>query len=316
MPPRKRKREFGGVSLRPAPKGREIDAAALDEVRALLGDAPRRPDLLIEHLHRLQDVHGYLSVAHLNALAYEMALTPAEVYEVATFYHHFDVVRPGQPAPPPLTVRVCESVSCHLAGADALLGALQDRLGPAGLRGLGGAGFPTAQKWKFVRAEPAPRSSRSMRTKASPARSRTATAWRRTRTACWRACFIAAWAVGADDIFIYLRDEYAACRAILEREIAALAADPPCALPRIHLRRGAGAYICGEETSLIESDRGQARGAAAAAAVPGAGRASSAGRRSCRTSRRCTGCARSSRTAPDCLPRSGRAVIRAAASSP
>ncbi|HSJ08843.1 MAG TPA: NAD(P)H-dependent oxidoreductase subunit E, partial [Longimicrobiales bacterium] len=115
----------GGVSLRPAPKGREIDPAALAEVRRLLGDAPRRPDLLIEHLHRIQDACGFLPAAHLRALAHEMALTPAEVYEVATFYHHFDVVRDGAAGPPPLTVRVCESVSCHLAGGDALLEALR-----------------------------------------------------------------------------------------------------------------------------------------------------------------------------------------------
>lgn len=342
MPPRKSgRRRAGGVSLRPAPKGREIDPRALADVRALLGDEPRRADLLIEHLHRIQDAHGSLSVAHLNALAFEMTLTPAEVYEVATFYHHFDVVRDGQPPPPPLTVRVCESVSCHLAGGDELLTTLQDRLGPAlrvipapcvgrcdaapvavvgrytvdrasvqaveeaalaerteaelppyadyaacrsaggyaalractsgersfddvveavsaaGLRGLGGAGFPTAQKWKFVRAEPGPRIVAVNADEGEPGTFKDRYCLETDPHRVLEGMLIAAWAVEADDIYFYLRDEYAACRAILEREIAALQADPPCALPRIHLRRGAGAYICGEESSLIESVEGK-----------------------------------------------------------
>ncbi|CAN5615743.1 NADH-ubiquinone oxidoreductase-F iron-sulfur binding region domain-containing protein [soil metagenome] len=342
MPPRKSgRRRAGGVSLRPAPKGREIDPHALADVRALLGDEPRRADLLIEHLHRIQDAHGYLSIAHLNALAYAMALTPAEVYEVATFYHHFDVVRVGDAPPPPLTVRVCESVSCHLAGGDELLAALQDRLGPAlrviaapcvgrcdaapvavvgrhtvdratvqaveeaalaerteaelppytdyaacrsaggydalhacvtgerslddvveavsaaGLRGLGGAGFPTAQKWKFVRAEPGPRIVAINADEGEPGTFKDRYCLETDPHRVLEGMLIAAWAVDAGDVFFYLRDEYAACRAILTREIAALEADPPCALPRIHLRRGAGAYICGEESSLIESVEGK-----------------------------------------------------------
>jgi formate dehydrogenase beta subunit len=341
MPTGKRKRSRTGVSLRPAPKGREVDPAVLERVRALLGDAPRRPDLLIEHLHRIQDAHGYLSIAHLNALAFEMAMTPAEVYEVATFYHHFDIVRSGEAPPPPLTIRVCESVSCHLAGSDELLADLRQRLGPSirvlaapcvgrcdrapvavvgrnpidradvahveeaalaeqnepmlpaypdyaaytadggysllarcvaggydagdvitavassSLRGLGGAGFPTAQKWKFLRAEPAPRVVAINADEGEPGTFKDRHCMETDPHRVLEGMLIAAWTIDAADVFFYLRDEYAACRAILTREIAALEADPPCPLPRIHLRRGAGAYICGEETSLIESIEGK-----------------------------------------------------------
>jgi formate dehydrogenase beta subunit len=343
MSPRKTRRggNFGGVSLRPAPKGREVDPAALSDVQALLGDSPRRADLLIEYLHRIQDAHGSLSVARLNALARELALTPAEVYEVATFYHHFDIVRDGEEAPPRITVRVCESVSCHLAGADRLRDVLQrgfsggvrviaapcvgrcDRapvavvgsnpvdhattatvrdavlgralepvlpsyidydacrahggyrvlhecaagqrtvddviaaVSAAGLRGLGGAGFPTAQKWKFVRAEPGPRVVAINADEGEPGTFKDRYCMETDPHRVLEGVFIAAWAVGADDVFFYLRDEYAACREILTREIRALYADPPCALPRLHLRRGAGAYICGEESSLIESIEGK-----------------------------------------------------------
>ncbi|CAN5770409.1 NADH-ubiquinone oxidoreductase-F iron-sulfur binding region domain-containing protein [soil metagenome] len=331
----------GGVSLRPSPKGREIDPHALQEVRTLLGDAPRRADLLIEHLHRIQDARGSLSARHLTALAHEMAMTPAEVYEVATFYHHFDVIRDGAALPPPLTVRVCESVTCHMAGADALLHSLRERLGPdvrvvaapcigrcdtapaavtgrsivdfatierveaavlagrvepqlppcidyeeycarrgyrvlsscshgertrddviaeveaSGILGLGGAGFPTARKWKFVRAEPAPRVVAVNADEGEPGTFKDRYCIETDPHRFLEGVLIAAWAVEADDVYIYLRDEYAACREILTREIAALCADPPCALPYIHLRRGAGAYICGEESALIESIEGK-----------------------------------------------------------
>src|ERR1051326_4992753 len=110
--------------VRPYPKGRPVDAGALEEVRVLLGDEPRRRDLLIEHLHKINDRYGHLSAAHLAALAQEMALSQTEVYEVATFYHHFEVVKEGEAPPPSLTVRVCDSIACELAGADALLGDL------------------------------------------------------------------------------------------------------------------------------------------------------------------------------------------------
>ncbi|MGH7505022.1 MAG: NAD(P)H-dependent oxidoreductase subunit E, partial [Longimicrobiales bacterium] len=121
---KKRRGGFGTIRLRPAPKGRDVEPQALADVRALLGDRQRSPDLLIEHLHLLQDRYGHLSVPYLTALAFEMRLTPAEVYEVATFYHHFDVVKDGEAPPPPLTVRVCDSIACHLAGAGALRQAL------------------------------------------------------------------------------------------------------------------------------------------------------------------------------------------------
>src|SRR5688572_21058961 len=122
---------FASLSLRPAPKGREVDAAAHVQVLELLGDEPRRRDLLIEHLHKIQDRFGCLSAAHLTALAFEMRLTPAELYEVATFYHHFDVVKEGAAPPADVTVRVCDSIACQLAGGAQLLAELQDRLGPA-----------------------------------------------------------------------------------------------------------------------------------------------------------------------------------------
>jgi formate dehydrogenase beta subunit len=343
MPNGKKKRRggFGTIPLRPAPKGRDVDPAALEDVRALLGDRPRRPDLLIEHLHVLQDRFGHLSAPHLVALAFEMRLTPAEVYEVATFYHHFDIVKEGEAVPPRLTVRVCESIACHLAGADALLAELRDRLEPdvrvlaapcvgrcdrapvavvgrnpiddatadrvhalaeadatepelpdyvdyaayraaggyatlracvagertvddviaavdaSGLRGLGGAGFPTSKKWKFVRAEPKPRVVALNADEGEPGTFKDRVCMESDPHRVLEGLLIAAWVVEADEVYVYLRDEYAAVRTVLEREIAALAADPPCALPAIHLRRGAGAYICGEETALIESIEGR-----------------------------------------------------------
>ncbi len=338
---RKRGGTFAGTVLRPAPKGRPLDAAAHDRVRAVLGDAPRRPDLLIEYLHLLQDHNGFLPVAQLNALAFELRLTPAEVYEVATFYHHFDVVKENEVPPPPVTVRVCESVSCHLAGSDALLAQLRASLGtdvrvlaapcvgrchaapvavvgrspvdhatprdvadavragrtePAlpdypgyseyragggyrllgecvrgersaddvidmvarsGLRGLGGAGFPVARKWQFVRAAAAPRCVAINADEGEPGTFKDRHCLESDPHRVLEGALLAAWAVGADVVLLYLRDEYAAVRAILQRELGALLADPPCALPAIHLRRGAGAYICGEETSLIESAEGK-----------------------------------------------------------
>ena len=331
----------GRVALRPAPKGRRVEAGALAEVRELLGDAPRRADLLIEHQHRIQDAYGHLSAAHLTALAFEMGLATTEVYEVASFYHHFDIVKEGGTAPPRLTVRVCESIACHLAESRALLESLK-RLGledvrilpapcmgqcenapvavvgrnpvgratvesvaaaieagrtepalPAsiacadyrsaggygqllrcvtggrsldevlaevrdsGLRGLGGAGFPSFRKWRFVRAEPGPRVVVLNADEGEPGTFKDRYVLERDPHRVLEGVLIAAWAVDAAEVYIYLRDEYAAIRALLTREIRALQADPPCALPEIHLRRGAGAYICGEETSLIESIEGK-----------------------------------------------------------
>ena len=338
-----KRNRWGGrrAGLRPAPNDQRPEETALEDVRRVLGDAPRRRDLLIEHLHRIQDAFGHVSAPHLVALADEMRLTPAEVHEVATFYHHFDVVEEGAAPPPPLTVRVCESLSCELAGAHTLLHELADRAGPdvrvigapcvgrcaeapvavvgrnpvghattaaveaairagrtepelpayadyrtyrraggyqvlmacvrgiravndiirlvaaAGLRGLGGAGFPTARKWRYVRAEPRPRLAVLNADESEPGTFKDRHFLETDPHRVIEGMLIAAWVVEAEEVYIYLRDEYAACREILTRELAALQADPPCALPRLHLRRGAGAYICGEETALIESIEGK-----------------------------------------------------------
>jgi formate dehydrogenase len=334
--------ERGGKrKVRAAMKGRNVDPAALAEVRALLGDDPRRRDLLIEYLHRIQDSRGHIPAAHVVALAAEMKLAMTEVYEVATFYHHFDVIKEGDAVPPALTVRVCDSLSCELGGARELLDRLPAILGasvrvvPApcvgrchaapvavvgqnpidgatvasveaavkanaikatiapyvdyaqyraaggyatlvaaargelaletvlktmedsGLRGLGGAGFPSGRKWRIVRAEPAPRLMAVNIDEGEPGTFKDRHYLERDPHRFLDGMLIAAWATGIDDVYVYLRDEYAGCRAILEREIGALQADPPCKLPRIHLRRGAGAYICGEESAMIESIEGK-----------------------------------------------------------
>jgi formate dehydrogenase len=318
-----------------------VDPQAHSEVLELLASEPRRRDLLIEFLHRLQDRFGFLSAAHLTALAFELRLTPAEVFEVASFYHHFDIVKEGQAAPAPITVRVCESISCHLAGGRLLQHELQQRLGssvrvlaapcvgqcdhapvavvgrnpileasaeqveravqaanlePAlphyidyqnyralggyellvacasgqrtpeevmsvveasGLRGLGGAGFPAHRKWQFVRAEPGPRMAALNADEGEPGTFKDRVILESDPHRMLEGLLIAAWVVGAAEVYIYLRDEYARARAILERELQALQAGRPCPIPTMHLRRGAGAYICGEETSLIESAEGK-----------------------------------------------------------
>ena len=328
--------------MRPVPKGRTFEAEALEEVRSLLGDAPRRRDLLIEHLHRLQDGFGHLSDRHLLALAHEMGLTAAEVYEVATFYHHFDVVKDGAERPAALTVRVCDSIACEMADSAALLADLEERIGsrvrvvpapcmgrcerapaafvgwravdhatteaveavvlddgtgpePApyaryaeyraaggydrlrecvagertlddvmaairdsGLKGLGGAGFPAARKWSFVRNEPTPRVLVVNADEGEPGTFKDRWIMETDPHRLLEGMLIAAWGVDADTAFIYLRDEYPHCRAILQEAIAELEADRPVdELPEIVLRRGAGAYICGEETALIESLEGK-----------------------------------------------------------
>jgi formate dehydrogenase len=332
---------LGRKRARSAPKGRQVDSGALAEVRALLGDAPRQRDLLVEFLHRIQDACGSISAAHIAALAQEMRLALTEVYEVATFYHHFDVVKEGDAAPPPVTVRVCETLSCQMAGSHALLAELEALAGPevrvvgapcigrcehapaavvgrrtvdaasvekitaalrarplepelpayagldayrrdggyrallectsgkrtvdaviaelenSALRGLGGAGFPTGRKWRIVRAEASPRLMAVNIDEGEPGTFKDRYYLERDPHRFFEGMLIAAWAVGIERIYIYLRDEYAACRAILTRELEALMRDPPCELPQIHLRRGAGAYICGEESAMIESIEGK-----------------------------------------------------------
>jgi len=328
-------------AARSVPKGRQVDARALAEVRALLGESPRRRDLLIEFLHRIQDAYGCIAASHIVALAQELHLAMTEVYEVATFYHHFDVVKDGEPTPAPVTVRVCETLSCQMAGADALMSELKRfdsrqlrvlgapcigrcehapaavvgrnpidsasaqkiaaaieagrieaeppayidfagyrldggyrtlracaagertadavlaELENSALRGLGGAGFPAGRKWRIVRAEAAPRLMAVNIDEGEPGTFKDRYYLERDPHRFLEGMLIAAWAVGIDAIYIYLRDEYAGCRAVLARELDALAADSPCPLPKIELRRGAGAYICGEESAMIESIEGK-----------------------------------------------------------
>jgi formate dehydrogenase len=332
---------LGRKRTRPAPKGRQVDARALADVQALLGADPRRKDLLVEFLHRIQDAHGSISAPHVVALAHEMRLALTEVYEVATFYHHFDVVKEGAVSPPKITVRVCETLSCEMAGAHQLLARLPEVLGPnvrvvaapcigrceaapavcvgqnafgqatmenvaacvsakatdppavetltyadyrarggystwlecvggkrdpesviktmedSGLRGLGGAGFPAGRKWRIVRAEPAPRLLAVNIDEGEPGTFKDRYFLEHSPHRFFEGMLIAAWAVGIERVYVYIRDEYHACRQMLERELAALQADPPAPLPPIYLRRGAGAYICGEESAMIESIEGK-----------------------------------------------------------
>jgi NADH:ubiquinone oxidoreductase subunit F (NADH-binding)/NADH:ubiquinone oxidoreductase subunit E len=327
---------------RQAPRGRRVDPNALEQVRALLGEAPRRRDLLIEFLHLIQDSYGHLSSAHLAALAAELRMAQTEVYEVATFYHHFDVVKEGEAVPAALTVRVCDGLSCEMAGAKDLLAKLPAILGkdvrvlaapcigrceqaPAavvhqnpvphattdkiarlaaanarvhkpesyvdyeayrkqggyatlmacvggqrdvesviktmedsGLRGLGGAGFPAGRKWRIVRGEPGPRLMAVNIDEGEPGTFKDRVYLERDPHRFLEGMLIAAWAVGIESIYIYLRDEYHGCRTVLEDELPRLKAHPPIpTMPHIELRRGAGAYICGEESAMIESIEGK-----------------------------------------------------------
>ncbi|MEL6678447.1 MAG: NAD(P)H-dependent oxidoreductase subunit E, partial [Pseudomonadota bacterium] len=328
---------------RVTPKGRQFDDAALAEVRDLLGDRPRRRDLLIEHLHLIQDRYHGLSAAHLRALAEEMRLSQAEVYEVATFYAHFDVVKEGEEMPSALTIRVCDSLSCELAGAQELMAELsaqynggrevrvvrapcmgrcdtapalelghnhidhatpgkvaeaiaagdthahlpdymafdayraaggydallalregsrtpdqvQDDVLASGLRGMGGAGFPSGKKWSFVRAAEGPRYLAVNGDEGEPGTFKDRYVLDRDPHLFLEGMLIAAWAVEAETCFIYMRDEYPAILDLLAREIAALEAAGIVAPGHIDLRRGAGAYICGEESAMIESIEGK-----------------------------------------------------------
>jgi NADH:ubiquinone oxidoreductase subunit E len=331
------------------PKGRVCDPRSLQQLRELLGPMPRRRDLLLEYLHCLADAHGHLPAALLTALAEELGLAPVEVFEVASFYHHFDVVREGEAAPPDLTVRVCDSISCALHGAEALLAGLQEGLGReirvqrvpcigrcaeapaavarqrpvprasvaavqntiaarsyradtpavegyaeyragggyrllqrlaeqgpaarnaalaelerADLRGMGGAGFPVARKQRAVLAHAAPRLLVVNIDEGEPGTFKDRYLLEQCPHRCLEGMLIAAWMVEAEAVYIYLRDEYAGCRAMLAAELKQLRAAPPCSLPVIELRRGAGAYVCGEESAL------RRRARAVQAADPGA----------------------------------------------
>ncbi len=331
----------GARRPRRTPKGRQVDPCALEEVRALLGERERRRDLLIEHLHLIQDRYGHLSAAHLAALAQEMRLALTEVYEVATFYAHFDVVKEGEAPPPPVTVRVCDSLSCAMAGAETLLRDLPARLGrevrvvrapcmgacdhapvcavghsqvmkatvetvtaaaakpahahayptpkdfdaylrdggyallkaclagsrtrddlikivsDAGLRGLGGAGFPTGRKWSLVRAEPAPRLFAVNADEGEPGTFKDRYYLERDPHRFIEGMLIAAWVVEAPETYLYVRDEYSEVRLLLEQEIAKAERAGLTPHTKLHLRRGAGAYICGEESAMIESIEGK-----------------------------------------------------------
>ena len=326
---------------RTTPKGRQVDPAASAEIRALLGDGPLRRDHLIEHLHLVQDRFGALHARHLAALAAEHRLSQAEVYEVATFYAHFDIVADGAAPPPPVTVRVCDSLSCELAGAVPLLAALEEgcpdgvrvvrapcmgrcdtapvaevghhhidhattetvlaaaatgdthphvpdyedydayvesggfavledcragrrtvdqaveTLNEAGLRGLGGAGFPTGRKWSIVRSFSGPRLMAVNADEGEPGTFKDRYYLERRPHQFLEGVLIAAWAVEAETVYIYLRDEYPAAREILLAEIARLEREGRAGPHRLELRRGAGAYICGEESSMLESIEGK-----------------------------------------------------------
>jgi len=322
--------------------GRIMDQKAMDEIRALLGDEPRTREYLIEHLHKIQDKYKHISNRHILALSGEMNLPMAEVYETATFYHHFDVTREGETPPPKMTVRVCDSMTCEMFGARELieeLNATTDsriRIQPvpcvgrcdgapvavvgtnpvenadkkkintavenkaieddipsfpntydeyrqgggyqvlkdcldgkykreeivqllqdANLRGLGGAGFPAGKKWEIMRQQSKPRLVAINIDEGEPGTFKDRYFLERDPHRFLEGSLIGNWAIEAEGVYLYLRDEYAGCRKLLERELEALKQDPPCELPPIYLRRGAGAYICGEESAMIESIEGK-----------------------------------------------------------
>ena len=333
----KRKRN----KMRGEKRGRIINPLALQQVRELLGDMPIRRDLLIEYLHLIQDKYNHISADHMTALASVMKLATTEVYEVASFYHHFDLVKEGHHAPPELTIRVCDSVSCELNDAQQIIKALEgkydgeiriqpvpcvgrceqapvavvgtnaipyadvdkivaavdnnekDAVAPdcislegykkdggyetlnklingslskedvittledSNLRGLGGAGFPAGKKWRIVGDQPAPRIMAVNIDEGEPGTFKDRYYLERDPHRFLEGMLIAAHVVGTDAIYIYLRDEYAGVRKALTIELEKLKANPPHELPHIELRRGAGAYICGEESAMIESIEGK-----------------------------------------------------------
>ncbi len=326
---------------RKTPKGRQLEDQAHSEILDLLGERPRNRDLLIEFLHLVQDAYGHISAPHIRALSDEMRVGQAEIFEVASFYAHFDVIKEGETPPPALTIRVCDSLSCELAGAEQLKKALEDGMDPsqvrvlrapcmgrcdtapvleighnhidhatvekveaaiaaedthahvpdyealdayvadggyavlkdlrtngnweevqekvkeAGLRGLGGAGFPSGTKWGFVRANEGTRYLAVNGDEGEPGTFKDRYYLERTPHLFLEGMLIAAWAVEAEKAFIYMRDEYPAVLKILATEIAALETAGIVEPGYIDLRRGAGAYICGEESAMIESIEGK-----------------------------------------------------------
>ena len=326
---------------RRTPKGRQFEDEALDQVKLLLADKPRQKDLLIEFLHLIQDEYGYLSAQHLCALAEELKISMAEVHEVASFYAHFDIVKEDEKPPPKLTIRVCDSLSCELAGAQKLRKELENNLNPdevrvlrapcmgrcdtaptleighnhidhasaekvqtaiseqhfhcdipkyegfqdyfnkggyqtlvdlrldgnwedvqnkileSGLRGLGGAGFPSGKKWGFVRMNEGSRFIAVNGDEGEPGTFKDRFYLERTPHLFLEGMLIAAWAIEAEKAYIYMRDEYPAVLEILRREINELEKAGIVDTNYIELRRGAGAYICGEESAMIESIEGK-----------------------------------------------------------
>jgi formate dehydrogenase len=330
-----------GRKARKTPKGRQVETHAVEEIRGLLTDRPRRRDLLIEYLHLIQDKHGHLSAPYLAALAGEMKMSFAEVYEVATFYAHFDVVKEGETPPPAVTVRVCDSLSCAMAGAETLLDELKAKYGKdvrvirapcmgacdlapvvavghvqtfqadagkiekavqahehahaatpgksleiyrseggyallkscldgtrtreemikavddSGLRGLGGAGFPTGRKWTFVRAEKGPRLMAVNGDEGEPGTFKDRYYLGRDPHRFIEGMLLAAWVVEAKQVYFYLRDEYPELRLMLLEELDKVEKAGLTPHTKVNLRRGAGAYICGEESAMIESIEGK-----------------------------------------------------------
>ncbi|MBL6933000.1 MAG: NAD(P)H-dependent oxidoreductase subunit E [Rhodospirillales bacterium] len=319
-------------------KGRQIDPNAVAEIQRLLGGKPKQRDMLIEYLHFIQDEYGHISAPHLTALASIMRLSQAEVYEVASFYAHFDVVKEGETPPPALTIRVCEGISCEMAGSRELVTSLEKALGdnirvqpvpcigacdaaPAvavgqnriglaskesvsqavadnatrtplpdyanfdccdgytalkaclanektrdevlgeiessGLRGLGGAGFPVSRKWQFLINNPKPKIIAVNADEGEPGTFKDRHCLETNPHKVIEGALIAAWVIEAQSIYIYLRDEYSHVREILQTEIALIEKAGLSQGVDIHLRRGAGAYVCGEETALLESLEGK-----------------------------------------------------------
>jgi len=331
----------GKRKTRATAKGRQVDPEALADISELLGDRPRDRDLLIEHLHVIQDRYNHISARHLQALAELMRIPMAEAYEVATFYHHFDVVKEGEAPPAPITIRVCDSLTCEMMGADKLIAALDGKLGSdvrvvrapcmgrcdtapvakvgrhdidhadrakveavvkagdfdapipdyedyetygaaggyrflrevlagqhtpeklietmeaSNLRGLGGAGFPSGRKWKFVRMETTPRLMAVNGDEGEPGTFKDRYYLERKPHQFIEGMLIAAWVVEAEAVYVYMRDEYPSVLEILEKEFGKVREAGLDRVTKIHLRRGAGAYICGEESAMIESIEGK-----------------------------------------------------------